>query len=93
MSELSIKVNIGGRTYPLTVNRDEEEIIRKAAKRVNDHLDKYKQNYSVSDKQDLLAMTSLQLATILLRTKPEPIDDKLLNELQSIDELLSNNLA
>ena len=31
MSELSIKVSIGGRSYPLTINRSEEEKIRKAA--------------------------------------------------------------
>ena len=29
MSELSIKVNIGGRSYPLTIKRSEEEKIRK----------------------------------------------------------------
>ena len=31
MSQLSIKVNIAGRTYPLTIERSEEEMIRKAA--------------------------------------------------------------
>ena len=35
MSELSIKVSIGGRSYPLTINRDEEEKIRKAAAEID----------------------------------------------------------
>ena len=35
MSQLSIKVNIAGRTYPLTIERSEEEMIRKAADNIN----------------------------------------------------------
>ena len=34
MSELSIKVVIGGRTYPLTINRDDEEKIRKSVSEI-----------------------------------------------------------
>ena len=63
MSSLSIKVNIGGRTYPLTISRDEEEQIRKAAADINKNIDSLKQNYAVKDIQDLLAMTALQYAT------------------------------
>ena len=37
MSELSIKVSIGGRSYPLTINRDEEKI-RKAAAEIDKNI-------------------------------------------------------
>ena len=63
MSSLSIKVNIGGRTYPLTISRDEEEQVRKAAADINKNIDNLKQNYAVKDIQDLLAMTALQYAS------------------------------
>jgi len=62
MSSLSIKVNIGGRIYPLTIARNEEEQIRKAAADINKNIDKLKENYAVKDIQDLLAMTALQYA-------------------------------
>jgi len=63
MSSLSIKVKIGGRTYPLTISRDEEEIARKAAADINKNIDSLKQNYAVKDIQDLLAITAFQYAT------------------------------
>lgn len=63
MSELSIKVVIGGRTYPLTINRSEEEKIRKAVSEIEKNVKHLKNNYAVVDMQDLLAMTALEYAT------------------------------
>lgn len=65
MSELSIKVTIAGRIYPITVKAEEEESVRKAAEKVDKNLKLLQQNYAVKDKQDLLAMTALQMATKL----------------------------
>ena len=59
MSELSIKVMIGGRSYPLTINRSEEEKIRKAVSEIDKNIKELKNNYAVIDMQDLLAMTAL----------------------------------
>ena len=53
MSSLSIKVTIAGRTYPLTIDRNEEEVIRKAAAEINKNIDSLKSNYAVKDVQDL----------------------------------------
>jgi cell division protein ZapA len=62
MSELSIKVVIGGRTYPLTINRDDEEKIRKSVSEIENNIKNLKENYAVNDMQDLLAMTALEYA-------------------------------
>lgn len=59
MDKLEINVNIGNRTYPLTIDRKEEELIRLAAKRVNDNMKQLESTYAVNDKQDLLTMTAL----------------------------------
>ena len=61
--EISIKVNIGDRQYPLRINIREEEKVRKAAKIINEKLGFYLNNFSVKDKQDALAMTALEFAT------------------------------
>ena len=63
MKDLSIKVNIANRIYPLTVKQDEEENIRLATKEINEMIKEYEQNYAVKDKQDLLAMCALQFAS------------------------------
>jgi len=62
MSELSIKVVIGGRTYPLTIDRDDEEKIRKSVSEIENNIKNLKENYAVNDMQDLLAMTALEYA-------------------------------
>lgn len=66
MSEnLRIKVTIGDRVYPLTINSEgEEEGIRKAVKKINDLIKKFEENYEVRDKQDVLAMCALQFASV-----------------------------
>ncbi|MFT4678718.1 MAG: cell division protein ZapA (FtsZ GTPase activity inhibitor) [Flavobacteriales bacterium] len=95
MSDLSIKVNIAGRVYPLTINREEEESVRLAAKRIEDSIKVFQQNYAVKDKQDLLAMTALQLATV--KEKPieqvnnnqEEISSALLDVVAELDKHLS----
>ena len=64
MSEkLKIRVSIGDRTYPLTINRKEEEGVRKAVKKINDLSLKFEKDYAVQDKQDVLAMCVLQFAS------------------------------
>lgn len=87
MSKLKINIVIAGRTYPLSVNNTkEEEGMRKAATAINNLISKFEQNYAVSDKQDVLAMSALQFASKLeilslnkLDTNKEEI--KKLNEL------------
>lgn len=92
MSDLSIKVNIAGRTYPLTIDREEEEMIRKAAKLVDESVRKFQQSYAVKDKQDLLAMTALNYATRALQDKPEPSGDGDDPSLDELSELLDRYL-
>ena len=60
---LKIKVTIAGRTYPLTIKREEEEQIRTAVKTINDAVARFEERYAVQDKQDVLSMCALQLAS------------------------------
>lgn len=63
MGELSIKVKIANRVYPLTVKATEEEGIRKAAESINHSISEFERLYDVKDKQDLLAMVALKIAS------------------------------
>lgn len=92
MRNLSIKVIIANRPYPLTVsNEQEEESIRKAAKRINDILKDYESKYAVKDKQDLLAMCALEFATksVEIESKNVIEDDGLREELEDLEALVS----
>lgn len=61
MGKISLKVEIAGRSYPLTIQEGEEKKVLKAAEDINHAIALLKTNYSVNDSQDLLAMSSLQL--------------------------------
>ena len=68
MPEINVKINIGERTYPLTVPAAQEENLRRAAKLLNDKMREYIEQYAVRDKQDVLGMTALFFATELVNS-------------------------
>jgi cell division protein ZapA len=91
MGEISIKINIADRVYPLKVNMEEEEIIRRAAKLINDRIKEYQENYAVRDKQDLLSMCVLHYATSSLKSekKVSVEDAEVTDKVYQLDYLLT----
>ncbi len=71
MSEISVKIGIAGRTYPLKINADEERNVKNAEATVNSLIDRLEKNYQITDKQDLFSMCLIQLATELEKLKTE----------------------
>ena len=89
-----IKLNIGNRVYPLSVDTNQEEILRKAAKQINQMINDYESKYAVKDKQDSLAMCALQ---ILSQSKIFSNDDdkealEIGEKLNKIKELIDSRL-
>lgn len=58
MKELSIKIRIADREYPMKVDVNDEERIRLAGKKINEKLKLYRDQFGIDDKQDLLAMVA-----------------------------------
>ena len=58
MEELSIKIKIADREYPMKVKRKDEERIRVAGKLINEKIKNYREQFGIDDKQDLLAMVA-----------------------------------
>lgn len=91
-NKLSIRVNVADRYYPLKIEREDEEKIRKAARMINEKVLQYKQRYSDKDVQDFLAMAGLQFVIKLIEEEEKNNNDFLpgaLNELANkIDAVL-----
>ena len=92
--KLKIKISIADRVYPLTIEAEQEEGLRKAAKKIEAMIKQFEQSYSVRDKQDVLAMCALQFAS---QVEQKSIDKENVNEhlelkLQALDELLHSHL-
>jgi cell division protein ZapA (FtsZ GTPase activity inhibitor) len=90
--KLSIRVNVADRYYPLKVERENEEKIRKAARMINEKVLQYKQKYTDKDVQDFLAMAALQYV-IKLTEEEEKIEndylpDALKELIQKVDSVL-----
>lgn len=62
MDELSITINIANRPYRLKIKKEEEEVLRESAKKIELLSKEYAKNFHFNDNQDLIAMVALQLA-------------------------------
>jgi cell division protein ZapA (FtsZ GTPase activity inhibitor) len=89
MAEVSLKILIAGRTYPLTVKAEDEQAVLQAAKMINEKVKEFEINYSVRDKQDLLAMSALNLLATHQNT---PKKSPELDELNQLDLFVSDYL-
>ena len=92
MGEISIKINIADRVYPLRVNMEEEEVIRRAAKIINDRIKEFQDNYAVRDKQDLLSMCVLHYPTATLKADKKRVDEdtEVADKVYQLDQMLTN---
>lgn len=94
MNELSITLRIADRPYKMKIDSKEEENLRKAAKLINDKMKAYATTYSYKDKQDLLAMVSLEYAAKFLDLENihHIKNKKTIESLKNIDEKLNHSL-
>ena len=89
MSETSIRIELAGRAYPLTVHPEEEMNIRRAAQEINESITRLKEAYPLTDKQDLLAMAALEVTTrVLNQAAPRAHADDIA-ALKALEEVLS----
>ncbi len=72
--KVKLKITIAGRQYPMSVKSDEEEIIRKAGKQINELIKDFEQKYDIRDKQDALAMCSLQYVSKTIGLEKNEVD-------------------
>ncbi len=91
--KLSIRVNVADRYYPLRVERDDEERIRKAARLINEKVLQYKQRYNDKDVQDFLAMAALQYVIKALEVENSHDAAPVFEAVSLLDQKLENILA
>lgn len=90
--KLSIRVNVADRYYPLKIDREDEEKIRKAAKSINDKVFQYKSKYTDKDTQDFLAMAALQFVIRLIELEGKSEESDLIQKLKDLDNHLDSIL-
>lgn len=88
-----VNIRIAGRSYPLVVKNEEEEVLRKAAKRIEEYVSTFENNYNINEKQDALAMSALQLASELENLINKNSEDKseILLRIKKISNLVTTD--
>ncbi len=94
MAEVSIKVSIANRQYPLKIQKGEEGNVDKAVMLINDKLKEFEKEFGVMDKQDFLAMCALELAVDASNREAKTASENHLlgDKLGKLNELVSGYL-
>ncbi len=91
---ISINVVIAGRPFKLRVRPEEEEMVRKAVKDINDKVLEYHQEFPSKDKQDFLSMLLLQQKVEALKSSGlKAQNEEWAEKFDVLDKLLTENLS
>lgn len=86
----TIKVQLDGKYYPITILRSDEGKIRRAAKQLNNKIELYKKRFATGDKYDYLAMAAIQLVTQLIDLQEQRNINPVFDVLRDLDEDLTD---
>jgi cell division protein ZapA len=95
MEKIPISVKIAERSYRMTIDPEEEEKVREAARLINEKIKQYSKSYAFNDMQDLLSMISMQFVTNTLKMERDVnnIDNEFAVKLKRIDDILTDQLT
>lgn len=95
MDELiAISAFVGDRSYRVKVNPEDEEVVRKTIKTINDKITEFKKLFAGKDMQDYISMVLLWYATEQNSgTAAGILQDNLADQLSTIEKLIDNHLS
>ena len=90
---IAATVVIGDRTYRIKCSPDDEEVVRKTVKTINDKIIEFKTLFAGKDMQDYVSMVLLWFATDQIAQMKAGIDDENISGgLDTIELMLDNHL-
>ena len=79
---------MAGSTYPLTILREEEEMVREAAKQVDIRLNAYREHYQNVTPEKIIAMVAYQFALESLQLKDRNDTEPYTAKIKELTEVL-----
>lgn len=94
MEELSIKIRIADREYPMKVKRSDEERVRIAGKLINEKLKSYREQFGIDDKQDLLSMVAFDCIVdkMAVEETHQSVDQTVFEKVNQLNHLVSQSI-
>ena len=91
LPKFDIRLNIASKSYALSIERDKEEIFRRAEKEVNQRMAVVESQY-IAQREDYLAVVALQLAVKVVELEAGRSVGRDIDKLEALDQLLSQHL-
>lgn len=94
MDELSIKIKIADREYPMKVKPEDEERVRRAGKNINERIRSYRERFGIDDKQDLLAMVAFDCLVDKMESEENKgnLDESVIEKVNQLNHLVNQAL-
>ena len=86
--KIKINLQMAGSTYPLTILREEEEMVREAAKQVDIRLNAYREHYQNVTPEKIIAMVAYQFALENLKMKNRNDTRPYADKIEELTEVL-----
>lgn len=86
--KIKINLQMGGASYPLTINREDEQMIREAAKQVDIKLNAYRERYQNVPTERIMAMVAYQFSLESLRLKDRNDTEPYTTKIKELTEVL-----
>mgnify|MGYP000660164487 CR=1 FL=1 len=89
--DVSIKVKIADRIFPIKVSTQEEFFVRAAVKNLDSRIKEIRAHYGIKEYKDVLAMIALEMATDQAKSQNRKTidDDGVTEKIDQLDEMLS----
>lgn len=91
MQKFNIRLNIAGKSYALGIDREKEEIFRRAEKEVN-RLTAAVESQYMAEREDYLAVAALQLAVKAVELETSRSIGRDIDKLEELDRTLGEHL-
>ena len=86
--KIKINLQIADSYYPITIDREEEELMREAAKQVNVRLNAYREHYKTLKPEKLIAMVAYQFAQENLKLRQRNDTEPYTVKIKELTEML-----
>lgn len=89
-SLIPLNITVGDRSYRIKTSPNDEEIVRKTLKEINDKIVEFKTKFAGKDMQDYIAMVLIWFATQPQSPRQNIDDEELLEGLEKIKQQLKS---
>ena len=88
--QIKINLQMAGASYPLTINREDEQMVREAAKQVDLRLNAYREHYQSVSAERIIAMVAYQFSLENLQQKQRNDTEPYTTKIKELTKVLED---